>query len=550
MRKETAELIMQMRKVRASGNDDLWFNVIARIYSDPAEDARKVGKRLIKEFRREMTARINGGRRRAESNRLLRSSYILTAPDNFEEFMIAMEWDRTPNARFWLPRRKVLEGKLGLATTIQNFIDDDSLKFLALSMPPASGKSTLIKFLCAYIAGKYPDSANMYVSYAKGMVDVMYSSLVSMLTDSEYNFSEIFPTAPTLKTSAEYSTLSYRSAGEPPTLGLVALGGSVTGRTRANKFFITDDLVRNDEVARSPERLETLWQDYTNTLTTRKIGEDCKEIMLGTIWSLHDPISRMKEKYAGRGDHIFIAYPVKDEEGHSNFNYEHPDRYTDEMIRDLEERLDPATFSALYMQQGIEKEGLAFTEDNLQFYNGTLPDGEPDDIFFWADVAWGGGDSFSMPIIYAYGDTWYCPDVIFDQGDKTVTKPRVVAKILHHHVMNGGFEANNGGAEYCDDITKMLKKENYSCHLVSKKAPNNVRKEVRIEQHQDAIRHIYFLDRQHREKEYDRFMRELQGFSFTGKNLHDDAPDSLAGVVEYKKGHTVLSTVEIRNRLF
>jgi predicted phage terminase large subunit-like protein len=258
----------------------------------------------------------------------------------------------------------------------------------------------------------------------------------------------------------------------------------------------------------------------------------------------------MKEKYAGRGDHIFIAYPVKDEEGHSNFNYEHPDHYTDEMIQDLEDRLDPATFSALYMQQGIEKEGLAFTEDNLQFYNGTLPDGEPDDIFFWADVAWGGGDSFSMPIIYAYGDTWYCPDVIFDQGDKTITKPRVVAKILHHKIMNGGFEANNGGDEYCDDITRLLKEKKYSCHLVSKKAPNTIRKETRIEQHQDAIRHIYFLDRQHREKEYDRFMRELQSFSFTGKNLHDDAPDSLAGVVEYKRGRTVLSTVEIRNRLF
>lgn len=548
MRKDTSQLVMSMPKVRASGDDDLWFNVVARIY----DDDKTVGKRLIKEFRREMTARINGGRRKAESNRLLRRSYILTAPDNFEEFMIAMEWDRAANARFWLPRRKVLEGKFGIATKIQSFIDDDDKMFLAISLPPGTGKTTLIKFLCAYIAGKFPDSANMYISYAKGMVDVMYSSLQAMLTDSEYNFREIFPNVPTLRTSAEYSTLSYRSMGEPPTLGLVALGGSVTGRTRANKFFITDDLVRNDEVARSPERLETLWADYTNTLTTRKIGEDCKEIMLGTIWSLHDPISRMREKYKGYSDHVFIAIPVCDEEGHSNFNYDHPDRYTDEMVRDLKDRLDPATFSALYMQQGIEKEGLAFSEENLKFYNGVLPDGEADEVFFWADVAWGGGDSFSMPIIYAYGDKWYCHDVMFDQRDKSFTKPRVVEKIKEHKVNNGGFEANNGGAEYCDDISRLLKQKGIPCHLVSKKAPNTVRKEVRIEQVQNDIRQIYFLDKAARKDkpEYDKFMRELMMFSFTGKNLHDDAPDSLAGAVEYKKGRTVLSTVELRNRLF
>ena len=50
-------------------------------------------------------------------------------------------------------------------------------------------------------------------------------------------------------------TISYRRRGDFPTIGLVSLGGSVTGRTRANKFLVSDDLVKNAEVARSPERL-------------------------------------------------------------------------------------------------------------------------------------------------------------------------------------------------------------------------------------------------------------------------------------------------------
>ena len=39
---------------------------------------------------------------------------------------------------------------------------------------------------------------------------------------------------------------------------------------------------------------------------------------------------------------------------------------------------------------------LAIAADNLKYYNGVLPDGEPDNIVFTNDVAWGGGYSLSM----------------------------------------------------------------------------------------------------------------------------------------------------------
>ena len=55
----------------------------------------------------------------------------------------------------------------------------------------------------------------------------------------------------------------------------------------------------------------------------------------------------------------------------------------------------------------------------------------------------------------------------------------------------------------------------------------------RIEQHAPVIRTFYFRDNKCRDAEYRRFMNELMSFSFTAKNLHDDAPDSLAGLVDY-----------------
>jgi predicted phage terminase large subunit-like protein len=473
--------------------------------------------------------------RTAAALEIVRKTYFLGGKHSFDDYMVACEWKREPRARFWLPRRKVLEGKHKIATQIQEFIDDPDALYLGFSMPPGTGKSTLIKFLLAYIAGKYPRSANMYVSYSDGMIKMMLDSEKAILTDhDEYCHNEIFPTNGSPAISAEYKTISYRRAGDFPTLGLVSLGGSVTGRTRANKFLVTDDLVKNKEEARSPERLEKLYGDYLATLTTRMIGDSVKQIQLGTIWSAYDPISRMKAEHEGDPRYKFITIPVWDENEQSNFEYEHPDRYTTEKIRDIKNTIDSADFECLFMQHGIEKEGLVFPADSLRYYNGVLPDGEPDNICFACDVAWGGGDSLSMPIAYVYGGDVYIHDVVFDKRDKTVTKPRVVGKIKEHKCKMGRFEANNGGDEYCEDVGRMLKTEHgYHLNLSHKKAPTNMAKMSRIEQYAADIRKFYFLSPSARSEDYRKFMAEVESFSFTVKNLHDDAPDSLSMLFDY-----------------
>ena len=493
-------------------------------------DDRKSVDHYVKWVRSEATKL-----RTADMYELIRQTYMYSGQYSFDDFMIAMEWNREPKARFWLPRRKVLEGKHGIATKIQNFMDDPEALFLGFSQPPGTGKTTIIKFLLAYIIGQEPKSANMYISYSDGMTKMLLDSVKSMLTDrNEYCFHDIFTGLGDPDTSAEYKTISYRRAGDFPTLGLVSLSGSVTGRTRANRFLVTDDLVKNKEEARSPERLEKLFSDYTATLTTRMIGDNVKQIMLGTRWSSYDPLGRMEEEHGDDPRYTFIAIPVWDENEQSNFEYEHPDRYTTEKIRDIKNTIDSSDFECLFMQHGIEKEGLAFAADSLTYYNGVLPDGEPDNIVFVNDVAWGGGDSLSMPIGYVYGDDVYIHDWIFDKRDKSCTKPRVVAKILQHKVKMGRTEANNGGDEYSDDVYRILKQEHgYSINMTHQKAPTNMAKLTRIEQHAPNIRRFYFRSDKCRDEDYRKAMNELTGFSFTTKNIHDDAADSLAMLVDY-----------------
>lgn len=145
----------------------------------------------------------------AQGYDLARRTYLYGGAWSIDDYMIACEWNREPQARFWLPRRKVLEGQHHIASRIQAFMDDPDSLYLGLSMPPGTGKSTLIKFLQGYIAGRWPESANMYVSFSDGMVKMMHDAVRAILTDrSEYCHNEIFPHNGDPDVSAEYKTMA------------------------------------------------------------------------------------------------------------------------------------------------------------------------------------------------------------------------------------------------------------------------------------------------------------------------------------------------------
>jgi predicted phage terminase large subunit-like protein len=189
--------------------------------------------------------------------------------------------------------------------------------------------------------------------------------------------------------------------------------------------------------------------------------------------------------------------------------------------------IDDATWCAKYMGRPYVREGLLFPADELRYYNGTLPDGEPYKVAV-CDVAWGGGDSLAMVFAYVYGNDVYIHDVIFNKGDKTVTQPVIIGRAKQLMPNKIRFEANNGGGEYADAINERLRSDGVHINIIARKAPNNQSKMGRIIQFSPDIKKFYFRDAKNRSQEYQAFMDELTMFSQAGKNAHDDAPDSLA----------------------
>lgn len=396
--------------------------------------------------------------------------------------------------------------------------------------------STLCIMFMTWLMGNRPDVASVMSGHSDKLTDGFYREILSIITDdATYNWSEIFSPLKIVDKSAKNETIDLGKPKRFPTMTCRSVGGTLTGAVEVGTggILYCDDLVEDLEESLNPNRLQAKYDAYLNQLKDRK-KQGAKELMVATRWNVFDPLGRIAAQYEGNPRYRFRVLPAVDDEGHSNFVYKYGLGFDDAYYHDIKESIDDATWWAKYMGKPYIREGLLFPANDLNYYNGVLPDGEPDEIIAVCDTAWGGGDSLSMPFAYCYGNDIYIHDVIFNRGDKTVTRPIVIAKMKTHRPHKTRFEQNNGGDEYADIVDSELRKDGVRLNITSKRSPSNQSKLSRIIMFAPEIKRMFFIDEKHRSKEYNQFMNELTMFVQTGKNLHDDAPDSLGMLADFK----------------
>lgn len=472
------------------------------------------------------------------------------APHRFESFLLYMERKRRPEKRFYQPRRKTL---YIVAEDLQD-LEDGKLDFYGLSMPPRVGKSTICIFFLAWVIGKRPASHNAMSGHSGIMADRFYTDVLKLTTSEEYTFSEIFPHIKFPKTSSDKNELRYDEVESFATLTCRGIDGTWTGAVdiSADGYLYVDDMVRDRTESLSPKRLENRYQDYLNVLVDRK-NDGSRELMVGTRWNVLDPLGRVETENKDNPRYRFRKIPALNENDESNFEYEYGKGFSTQYYRDMREKLDRNEWMAKYQQKPFIREGLLFPVDELNYYNGVLPDG---DYLSAAacDVAWGGNDSLSMPFGYSFGSRVdgpiYIPDWIFNKGDKYKTKPLVTAKIIQNKSSMVRVEANNGGDEYAESVEVMLKEQGYKTNITWTKASNQMSKIAKIIQYApDVKRRCYFLSPELQSEEYKQAMEELTSFTQIGKNLHDDAPDGLVQLIQFISGE-LYAKCEAVNRPF
>lgn len=474
-----------------------------------------------------IAARSGGG---SQMDDLYKDCSRFNAPYDFDVFCQFIEFDRPLKRQFYLPRRKQLRP---LVTEMQR-LEDGELEILGISLPPGVGKTETAIFYLCWLAGKYPDMQILGSSHNREFLRGVYDECLRIMDPrGEYLWHEVFPHLRVLSTNALDMRIDLGKRKRFETLEFGSVGSGLAGKVRATKLLYCDDLVESIEQAMSKERLDKLWNAYVTDLRQRRIGDQVKELHIATRWSLHDVIGRLEQMYEGNPKAEFIRVPALNEDDESNFDYPYGLGYTTQALHEQRDAMDDASWRALYMSEPIERAGVLYEPDELRrFWD--VPEREPDAVLAVVDVADGGGDYWSMPIMEQYGNDIYVVDFLCDNGKPEVVEDRIVQKLVDHKVKICQFESNRGAGRVASAVQEKVKAKGWVCQITSKW--NQTEKSTRIIVDSAPVKQKFLFraeENYKHDKEYRQAMNMLTGYTMTGKNKHDDVPDSMSQALNF-----------------
>lgn len=481
---------------------------------------------------------------------LLYQSLIFGAPWLFDCYLQAVEYGKPLDKQFYMPRRHYLKRYVDGYQEIL----DGKLDFLSISMPKRCGKSQLgINFTCM-MSGKYPNKATLMEGTGDDLVKSFYLGCLEYLqTPSDYHFYDIFPGSRLVQTNADTKIINLAERSRFPTVMCRSIDARQVGLSEATNLLYLDDCVEGREEAKNRQRLDDKWEVISGDIIGRAI-EGTPLVICGTRYSIHDPIGHLQDEMMRQNKRMrILETPALDPEtDESNFEYirEGVPVFTTQYFRDQREMLSAEQFESEFQQQPFEAKGLLFPEKSLNRYFELPLDKDPDAVVAFCDPADKGEDYTALIICKIYDEDVFVDDVVFDDAPPEVTKPECARMLINHNVSTATFESNNAGQYYSRDVNALVNNYGGKVSIRAKRSISN--KQTRIEFASDGIiKHFWFKDASTyaRNSQYAVFMRNVTGYTRTGKVPHDDGPDVLS-IAENELRKVRSSAIEIIKRLF
>lgn len=478
----------------------------------------------------------------------LKEAYRMASRTSLEHYFMYREWEEPYAEKFFAPRINILKG---FVHYLQEITTNPKFRLLIANLPSGYGKTYTEKISEAWNFGVDPTGTVLSLCSNDDVVKGG-SRTVRDEMKSEW-FSEVFPN---MKWNSEDKDYFLKETDGNWKLKQCKLNSSYVASTtnsnvvgtRASQRIHIDDLYADYQEAMNQNLNEYYFNKFLTVWRKRFVqNKEPKCVVTGTLWASGDFIALLIE--TAKKENTFKPHPIypytfiNEDETIAivqvpALDYETglstcPELRTTEQIEQERNNMPDYLFETNFQQKPTDPEALLFSYNRIKTYQ-NFPKTDSDECFSVIDATRKSGrDYFSMPIcskIYE-GDMsmFYFKDCIFTQKATKDLYEDICNKIIEHHITHLVIESNVT-SELKQNIERILAEHGiYYCEI--KEKYNSENKSERIVDQSFLIhKRMVFpaRDKFPPKSDVGQFMNNFTLYNSTGRNQHDDAPDSLA----------------------
>jgi predicted phage terminase large subunit-like protein len=440
---------------------------------------------------------------------LLREKAIRSARVSFWSFCKLLAPD------FYMDGRDYLKD---FCDQLQAFAEDDK-QILIINAPPRHGKTRTVVLFVTWLIGRDKSTGIMTGSYNEllsGILSKQARDIINIEKDGiETVYKDVFDINIQF---GEASAKKWTVEGGYNTFLATSPGGSATGM--GANWLIIDDLIKSSYEANTEHVLEAQHSWYVNTMLSRLEGIR-KQILVMTRWSTKDLAGRVIAEAKLNSENItIVSYKALNGDV----------MLCDDVLPRVEyeklmKKQDRNIFLANYQQEPIDAEGTLYK--NIKTYT-ELP--SKYQVHSITDVADKGKD-YLCQIAYVVNDgTAYVLDVIYTQDGAEITESLCAEQTIKYSVQYAKYESNNGGQSYKRNVERIAKERgNRTTRFTSFHQSKN--KEARILSNSTNVENNILFP-ENWSNLYPKFADALMSYQRAGKNMNDDAPDTVTMIAE------------------
>lgn len=442
------------------------------------------------------------------------AAYIALAKKSFWEYAKLMAPDFYKENRTYLHK---------LADTLQEFVSKDTKNnVLVINMPPRHGKSRTASLFIEWLFGHDTSYKIMTASYNTKLSTQFSKAVRDTIQEQKGTadrlvYHDIFPN--TKIKSGDASMNLWSLVGAHNNYLATSPGGTATGF--GADIEVIDDLIRGSAESKNRPALDAQYNWFTDTMLSR-LENGGKVIIIMTRWALEDLAGKVLARLPD------IGFSVK------HINWKAYDPYSKQMLCDdvlshdeylrKTKAMSQEVAKANFQQEPIDIQGTLYKQFKT-YTAGHVPT-RIRKIWSYTDTADTGSDYLCS---YVFGEgidkNIYILDCLYTQDPMEITEKTLPALLVNNKVNEAVIEANNGGRGFARRVKSKVTRTYVRTINTTKN------KDTRIYSNAAQVQDRVIWPDNWKGK-WPELYDALTTYQASGKNLHDDAPDALTGVIE------------------